>query len=59
MSEPIAVRKSIEKLLDGTIRIPGFQRPFVWEPQRAALLMDSIYKHYPVGSLLLWRTKTV
>lgn len=57
MSEPIAVRKSIEKLLDGTIRIPGFQRPFVWEPQRAALLMDSIYKHYPVGSLLLWRTK--
>jgi len=29
----------------------------VWEPQRAELLMDSIYKHFRVGSLLLWRTK--
>ena len=57
MSEPLTVRRSIEKLIDGTIRIPGFQRPFVWEPQRAALLMDSVYKHFPVGSLLLWRTK--
>ena len=57
MSDPFTVRKSIDKLIDGTVRIPGFQRPFVWEPQRAALLMDSIYKQYPVGSLLLWRTK--
>lgn len=57
MSEPLTIRKSIEKLIDGTIRIPGFQRPFVWEPQRAALLMDSIYKQYPIGSLLLWRTR--
>jgi uncharacterized protein with ParB-like and HNH nuclease domain len=53
MSEPLTVRKSIEKLLDGTVRIPGFQRPFVWEPSRAALLMDSLYKGYPIGSLLL------
>jgi hypothetical protein len=58
MSEPMTVRRSIDKLMDGTIRIPGFQRPFVWEPPRAALLMDSLYKHFPVGSLLLWRTKT-
>jgi hypothetical protein len=58
MSEPLTVRKSIEKLLDGTVRIPGFQRPFVWEPSRAALLMDSLYKGYPIGSLLLWRTKS-
>lgn len=51
------MRRAIERLLDGTIRIPGFQRKFVWEPQRAALLMDSIYKGYPVGSVLLWRTQ--
>ncbi|HET6506032.1 MAG TPA: DUF262 domain-containing protein [Baekduia sp.] len=57
MSEPIAIRRAIERLIDGTIRIPGFQRKFVWEPQRAALLMDSLYKRYPVGSLLLWRTQ--
>jgi hypothetical protein len=57
MSEPLTVRRSIDRLIDGTIRIPGFQRPFVWDPQRAALLMDSIYKGYPMGSLLFWRTR--
>lgn len=57
MSDPLTVRKSIDKLIGGTVRIPGFQRPFVWDPDRAALLMDSIYKHYPIGTLLLWRTK--
>jgi hypothetical protein len=53
----VPIRKAIEKLIDGTVRIPGFQRPFVWEPHRAALLMDSIYKQYPFGSILLWRTR--
>ncbi|HYI98804.1 MAG TPA: DUF262 domain-containing protein [Thermoleophilaceae bacterium] len=57
MSEPLPIRRAIDRLLDGTIRIPGFQRRFVWEPQRAALLMDSIFKGFPVGSVLLWRTQ--
>ena len=57
ISEPLPLRRAIERLLDGTVRIPGFQRKFVWEPQRAALLMDSLYKGFPVGSLLLWRTR--
>ncbi|MCZ2264753.1 DUF262 domain-containing protein [Isoptericola sp. QY 916] len=57
MSEPLALRKVIERINDGAIRIPGFQRKFVWEPVRAALLMDSIYKGYPFGSVLLWRTR--
>lgn len=57
MSEPLPLNKAIERLLDGTIRIPGFQRKYVWEPQRAAVLMDSLYKGFPVGSILLWRTR--
>lgn len=58
MSEPLPLRKSIERILDGTVRIPGFQRKFIWEPKSAALLMDSIYKGFPFGSVLLWRTRT-
>jgi hypothetical protein len=58
VSEPLAIRKVIDRIRDGAIRIPGFQRQFVWEPERAALLMDSIYKGYPFGSVLLWRTRT-
>ncbi|WP_169732017.1 DUF262 domain-containing protein [Glycomyces arizonensis] len=53
------IDKVISRIRSGELRIPGFQRPFVWEPQQAALLMDSIYKGYPFGSILLWRTGTV
>lgn len=37
--------------------MPNFQRGFIWDPERVAYLMDSIYKGYPFGSILLWRTK--
>lgn len=51
-----SVQDILNKVASGQIRIPKFQRGFVWEPDRVAYLMDSIYKSYPVGSLLLWRT---
>ncbi|MGY4709185.1 GmrSD restriction endonuclease domain-containing protein [Mycolicibacterium sp. CBM1] len=57
MSDPMQITRLIERVLRGEIRVPGFQRDFVWEPDRAALLMDSIYKEYPFGSILLWRTR--
>ena len=47
----------IEKIRSGVIRIPGFQRTFVWEPEVSAKLIDSIHRGYPFGSLLLWRTR--
>ena len=57
MSESLQINKLITRVLNGEIRVPGFQRDFVWEPERAALLMDSIYKGYPFGSILVWRTR--
>ncbi len=45
----IAIRK-------GKVRIPDFQRDFVWELSQIIRLLDSIYNHYPVGSLLFWQT---
>jgi uncharacterized protein with ParB-like and HNH nuclease domain len=53
----ISLRKIVERTLDGEIRIPAFQRGFVWTPDGVAFLMDSIYRGYPIGSLLMWRTK--
>ena len=55
--EPKPIREIIQEVLAGQIRIPAFQRGFVWEPERVAQLMDSIYKKYPFGVLLFWRTK--
>lgn len=41
----------------GEIKVPQFQRKFVWKDEQALELLDSIAANYPVGSLLLWRTK--
>ncbi|HHT5657834.1 TPA: GmrSD restriction endonuclease domain-containing protein [Klebsiella pneumoniae] len=50
------VREILDSVYRGQIRIPAFQRGFVWDPDRVAFLIDSIYKGYPFGSLLYWRT---
>lgn len=55
--EGISIRKIIDKISSGEIRIPSFQRGFVWEPDAVAFFMDSLYKGYPIGAVLLWRTR--
>lgn len=55
--DDLTIRKIIEKISSGEIRIPSFQRGFVWEPEAVAFLMDSLFKGYPIGAVLLWRTK--
>jgi hypothetical protein len=44
------------KILDGEIKIPPFQRGFVWNQEQIIDLLDSIYNDYPIGSILLWET---
>lgn len=41
--------------LEGRLRIPRFQRAFVWDDNDITNLFDSIWKGYPVGTLLLWQ----
>lgn len=55
--ETLSIRKIIDKISSGELRIPSFQRGFVWEPDAIAFFMDSLYKGYPVGAVLLWRTR--
>ena len=52
----LTIRQIVEAVEAGQIRIPAFQRGFVWEPDRVAFFMDTLYKQYPFGSLLIWRT---
>jgi hypothetical protein len=55
--ESYPIRRIVDEVLAGQIRIPAFQRDFVWEPDRVALFIDSLYKDYPFGSLLFWRAR--
>src|SRR5438105_8055424 len=41
----------------GRIKIPQFQRDFVWTRDKSAKLIDSILKGYPIGTFILWKTK--
>ncbi len=41
----------------GLIKIPQFQRDFVWSKERSAGLIDSILKGYPIGTFITWKTK--
>ena len=41
----------------GQIKIPQFQRDFVWTMQKSAGLIDSIIKGYPIGTFIFWKTK--
>ncbi len=42
---------------EGRIKLPRFQRDFVWKKDQAANLIDSIVKGFPIGTFIFWRTK--
>ena len=48
------VGKLLEDIAIGEIGLPDIQRPFVWDTTRVRDLFDSMYRGYPVGTLLFW-----
>lgn len=64
MTDGIRVKPTIEFLFDlidkvekGAIRIPDFQRTYVWREDQMTDLFDSVVKSYPIGSLFFWSTE--
>ena len=50
------IRTLLDKLAREEIQIPELQRKYVWKRKQIRNLLDSIYKDYPTGSILLWET---
>jgi hypothetical protein len=46
----------LDELIAKNYQIPTFQRDVVWEQENVKKLWDSIYKFYPLGSILIWKT---
>ncbi|MBN4060443.1 DUF262 domain-containing protein [bacterium AH-315-I20] len=46
----------LDELKNSDYQIPTFQREVVWEKENVKKLWDSIYKFYPLGSILVWKT---
>src|SRR2546430_5703642 len=43
----------------GELRLPEMQRQYVWRSTRVRDLLDSLYRGYPSGAILLWETDEV
>lgn len=41
-----------------TVLIPDLQRPYVWTPTQVTLLVDSLIRGWPFGTLLLWKVNS-
>jgi Protein of unknown function DUF262 len=48
----------LDKIDEGAIALPEFQRGYVWSRAQVRGLMHSLYRRYPVGGLMMWLTKT-
>src|SRR4051812_27003754 len=46
----------VNEITSGQVKIPQFQRQFVWDKMTSARLIDSMIKGYPIGTFIFWRT---
>lgn len=52
----ISVNELVNKVKRGEIKLPEMQRRYVWTATRVRDLLDSLYRGYPSGSILVWDT---
>ena len=55
--EVVFLGKLVERITAGRIRVPRFQRAFVWRQADLHALLDSILRGFPIGSILVWDTE--
>lgn len=55
--EIVRVSDLLDSVMAGEVRIPRFQRPYIWTPEDMLELFDSVLHAYPIGSLLIWQTE--
>ncbi len=52
------VRTILDQIDLGAVALPEFQRGYVWNRPQVRGLMNSLYRRHPVGSLLIWKTRS-
>src|SRR5215211_4804036 len=52
----ISVGELVDMINRGELRLPELQRRYVWPATRVRDLLDSIYRGYPSGTILVWET---
>jgi Protein of unknown function DUF262 len=52
--EVLLLGQLLDEVASGQLRVPDFQRSFVWRRDQMIHLYDSIERGYPIGSFLVW-----
>lgn len=52
----IPIHTLVDMYKRGELRLPEIQRHYVWQATRVRDLLDSLYRGYPSGSILMWET---
>jgi hypothetical protein len=55
-TEDLKIEEVVKLLREDKYLIPTFQREFVWQPANILKLWDSMFRFYPIGSILYWET---
>jgi len=50
------IRNLIDEIKSNRMRLPEMQRAYVWKSTQVRDLLDSLYRKYPVGTILRWET---
>ena len=56
MNGETSVAELIGDIEKGRLILPEFQRGYVWKAKAVREFLDSLYRGYPTGSFLIWRT---
>jgi hypothetical protein len=56
---PLAISQILGLIEANDIAIPEIQRPFVWRKSQVRDLMDSLFKGYPTGYIIIWKNPSV
>jgi len=54
--QTLKIKDIISDIKRGYIKIPQFQRDFIWDKKKSASLIDSIIKGYPIGTFIIWKS---
>src|SRR5215204_5113736 len=54
-SDSFSIAEVVDLAEQGYLRVPHFQRAFVWDASDVRALFDSLYRGFPIGTLLLWK----
>ncbi|MGK0483217.1 MAG: hypothetical protein ACJAQ3_003199 [Planctomycetota bacterium] len=56
LNSQLSVDQVVKELESGSIALPDIQRPFVWKNTKVRDLLDSMYRGFPFGYILTWKS---